>query len=326
MRYPYCSELPERYQRKEDMMKRKTRLMSVLVALVMVFGSMTTFVFADGEAQTADTQTQAQTQEAQSQTQETQVKDAKTDEEAVDPDAEAVKKYGYYKGKDTKRIPVLTYHMVVSNSKKSSGKYRNSSLAVSRSTFDKQMKWLHKRGYRSINCEEFYLWYKGKIKLPPKSVLITFDDGAIGVATQALPVLKKYKMKGTSFIVGSRTYNNKRGTIKFKQLKKLRESQDYLEFQSHTYNLHKHFSKKGDYQKVLKDAAKQKKMYGFEYLAYPYGRNTAGMRKAYAESGIKVAFTYGHNGYATKKQNILKIRRIKVNAREPFSKFTRWFR
>ena len=50
------------------------------------------------------------------------------------------------------------------------------------------------------------------------------------------------------------------------------------------------------------------------------------MRKAYAESGIKVAFTYGKNGYATKKQNILQIRRIKVNAREGFGKFTRWFK
>ena len=303
-------------------MERTAKLLSVFLALIMVIGTMTTFVFADSETPATDGQTQTQTQDQAQTTDQAQDQT----QPAEDPDKEAIEKYGYYHGKDATKIPVLTYHMVVSNGKKASGKYRNSSLAVSRSTFDKQMRWLKKRGYRSINCEEFYLWYMGKIKLPPKSVLITFDDGAIGVVTQALPVLKKYNMKGTTFIVGTRTKKNKRGTIKFKQYQKLKDSQDNLDFQSHTYALHKHFSKKGDYQKVLKDAAKQKEIYGFEYLAYPYGRNTPGMRKAYAESGIKVAFTYGKNGYATKKQNILQIRRIKVNAREGFGKFTRWFK
>ena len=301
-------------------MKRTTRLLSIFLALIMVIGTMTTFSFADTNTDdTAQTQTQTQDQV------QTQDPGSEAETEAA-AEAAAIEKYGYYHGKNATKIPVLTYHMVVSNSKKGSARYRNSSLAVSRSTFDKQMKWLKKRGYRSINCEEFYLWHTGKINLPPKSVLITFDDAAIGVATQALPVLKKYKMKGTTFVVGSRTYKNKRGSIKFKQYQKLKDSQDYLEFQSHTYSLHKHFSKKGEYERVMKDAAKQKKIFGFEYLAYPYGRNTKGMRKAYADSGIKVAFTYGKNGYATREQNILQIRRIKVNAREGFGKFTRWFK
>lgn len=294
-------------------MKRMTRLLSTFLALIMIVGTMSTFVFAEDTAPAQDAQTQEQAAPA-------------APAAPVDPDAEGIAKYGFYNGTDATRIPVLTYHMVVSNAQKKKGKYRRSSLAVSRSTFDKQMKWLHDRGYRSINCEEFYLWYTGKIKLPPKSVLITFDDGAVGVATQALPVLQKYNMKGTTFIVGARTYKNKKGTIKFNQLQRLRASQTNLDFQSHTYNLHKKFSKKGDYAKVMKDAAKQKAMYGFEYLAYPYGRNTPGMRQAYADSGIKVAFTYGKNGYATKSQNIYQIRRIKVNARESFSKFTRWFK
>jgi peptidoglycan/xylan/chitin deacetylase (PgdA/CDA1 family) len=303
-------------------MKKTTRILATLMMIMMLVSTMTAFVFAEEPAQVA-----AQgTEQAQEGTTPAVDPAKEAADKAAAEEAAAIKKYGYYHGTDATKIPVLTYHMVVSDSQKSKGKYKRSSLAISKSTFDKQMKWLHKRGYRAISCEEFYLWYNKKIKLPPKSVLITFDDGASGVAKYALPVLKKYKMHGVTFIVGSRTYKNKKGTIKYKQLQKLMKDQTYLEYQSHTYNLHKHFSAKGDYNKVLKDAAKQKKMYGFEYLAYPYGRNTKGMRKAYAESGIKVAFTYGKNGYATRSQNILQIRRIKVNAREPFSKFTRWFK
>lgn len=242
--------------------------------------------------------------------------------QSVDP----ASKYPKYTGKNATKIPVITYHNIVSDSQKKQAKYRNSSLAVSKSTFNKQMKWLKNHGYRTINCEEFYLWYNGKIKLPKKSVLITFDDGAVGVANNALPVLKKYNLKGTCFIVGKRTYNNKKGSISYKRMKKIQKEYPNLEFQSHTYGLHKNVKPKGAYEKVSKDIKKQDKYFDFEYLAYPYGNYNAGMIKAYKESNIKMAFTYGKNGYATCDQNIYKLRRIKINANESFVKFTRWFK
>ena len=241
-------------------------------------------------------------------------------------EALAVAKYGTYKGKNATKIPVITYHKVVTDKQKKSAKYRGSGLAVSKSSFDKQMKWLHKNGYRTINCEEFYLWHEGKIKLPKKTVLITFDDGRAGVVDNALPVLKKYGMKGTVFIIGKNTYTNKKDFIKYKTLLKVQKEYPDMEFQSHTYNLHKFFSKKGDYNVVLKDAEKQKKIYGFEYLAYPYGRNTKGMIKAYKKSGIKMAFAYGDFGYATRKQDLFKIRRIKIRGGESMSSFKKWFK
>ena len=298
--------------------KKFIALLMMMTMLIAVPGGLASTAYAeDGTGETVTETVQDETP-------------APTPAPAVDPEAEeeaaAIAKYGTFHGTNATKIPVLTYHMVVSDSKKNSAKYRRSSLAVSKSTFDKQMKWLKNKGYRTINCEEFYLWHEGKIKLPKKSVLITFDDGASGVATYAMPVLKKYKMKGTSFIVGSRTYNNKKGSISYKKMQSIQKSYPDLEFQSHTYGLHKHFSKKGDYEKVLKDAKKQSKYFDFDFLAYPYGRYTKGMIKAYKESGIKMAFTYGKNGYATRDQDLYKIRRIKVNANESFSKFTRWFK
>ena len=110
-------------------------------------------------------------------------------------------KYGTYKGVNAKGIPVITYHYVVSDAEKRSG-YRNSSLAVSKSTFEKQMKWLRSRNYRTINCEELYLWHTGKIRLPERSVLITFDDGYECLSRNAYPILKKYNMKGTIISLG----------------------------------------------------------------------------------------------------------------------------
>ena len=298
------------------MRKRRFALILMLMVTIMMTAPMGAFPGAYAEDGTPEVTADGGTQDAVKES----TKSVKTDK-TVDP----ASKYPKYKGKNAKKIAVLTYHMVMSNGKKASAKYRNSSLAVSQSTFDKQMKWLKNHGYRTICCEELYLWHEGKIKLPKKSVLITFDDGASGVVDYALPILKKYKMKGTTFIVGTRTVNNKRGTISYKKYKKTKKNQKYLEFQSHTYGLHHHVKKSGAYKVVKKDIKKQNKYFDFEYLAYPYGYYNSGMIKAYKESNIKMAFTYGHNGYATRDQSLYKIRRIKVNANESFSRFTRWF-
>ena len=139
-----------------------------------------------------------------------------------------------------------------------------------------------------------------------------------------MPILKKYNMKGVSFIIGKYTYNNKKGIISYNKMNKLKKKYPNFDFQSHTFDLHKRI-RKNDYEETIRDAAKQNKYFNFTFLAYPYGAFTSGMIKAYIKSGIKMAFTYGNNGYATRNQNKYMIRRIKVNGRDSFSKFTRWF-
>lgn len=242
------------------------------------------------------------------------------------PDAQAVSVYGTYKGKNAKRIPIITYHRVVSDKQKKKGVARGSSLYISQSNFRKQMRWLSKHGYRSISCQEFRLWYEGKIKLPKKSVLITFDDSRECIATYAFPVLKEFGMKGTVFTIGHGVINSNKSSIKLKDMAALQENYPDVEFQSHTYSLHKHFSKKGVYARVQKDAAKQAKYFGFDYIAYPYGYSTKAMRNAYRDSGIKMGFAYGDNGYATRKQGRFQIKRIKVYGNGSMSQFRRWFK
>ena len=66
--------------------------------------------------------------------------------------------------------------------------------------------------------------------------------------------------------------------------------------------------------------------YGFTFLAYPYGTYTKRSMKAAKASHVKMAFTYGKNGFATKKQNRYAIKRIKIFAGQPMSKFYRWFK
>lgn len=217
---------------------------------------------------------------------------------------------------------------------------KKSSLFISVGTFEAQMKWLHNKGYRTISTQEFYDWRIGKIKLPKKSVLITFDDGAYSIIKYGLPVLKKYNMKGTIFIIGKHTgirtnkavqKNGRYCCIGQDVIDEVEATYPNLEFQSHTYNMHRKIKRKA--AAIRLSTAQQKadltsmyNKFGYSVLAYPYGKYSDKTIAAAKAAHVKMAFTYGTNTYATKKQSIYKIKRIKISGTQPMKKFYRWFK
>lgn len=231
------------------------------------------------------------------------------------------------KVRNATKIPVLTYHRILADAEKKTAEYKNDRYAISVKEFDKQMKWLKKKRYKAITCEELYLWRTGKIKLPKRSVLITIDDGHAESIENAVRVFKKYKLKGTAFIVGKPAYeSNGSYTITYSRIQTLRRTNPgQIEFQSHTYNIHRPNAYLTEtYQAVMNDAAAQKEMYGFTYLAYPHGKYSAQMISAYKNSGIKMAFLFGKSGYATRKQDLYQMKRIEVTGNMKLRKFKRW--
>ena len=251
----------------------------------------------------------------------------------------AAQKNPIYNGKNATRIPIITYHRVVSAKEKKIKKIKKSSLFISATVFNKQMKWLHKHKYRTISTQEFYDWYTGKIKLPKKSVLITFDDGSYSVIKYALPILKKYNMKATFFMIGNNTgaYTNTSsvsGSYHYAGLDIINQTiKTYpnFEFQSHTYNMHRTINGKAalhvtSYDEQKNDFTKMYNKYGYTFLAYPYGKYNQNSINAAKNSHVKMAFTYGKNAFATKKQNRYAIARIKISANQSMKKFYKWFK
>ena len=89
-------------------------------------------------------------------------------------------------------VPVLMYHHVLS---------QDSFIASSIKNFDEQMKYLYENGWKTLSIDEFYQYKLGKLKLPKKSVFITFDDGWRDNFIYAYPILKKYNLRATLFVV-----------------------------------------------------------------------------------------------------------------------------
>jgi peptidoglycan/xylan/chitin deacetylase (PgdA/CDA1 family) len=68
-------------------------------------------------------------------------------------------------------------------------------------TFGQQMRFLKLNDYNVISLEEFAKYIKEKKMIPRNTVVLTFDDGHLDNYTNAYPILKKYGLKATMFVI-----------------------------------------------------------------------------------------------------------------------------
>jgi poly-beta-1,6-N-acetyl-D-glucosamine N-deacetylase len=71
---------------------------------------------------------------------------------------------------------------------------------VTPTMFAAQMQFLHEAGYNTITAAQLDSWLHGGT-LPPRPVLLTFDDGVEGVWQAADPILARYKQHAMAFII-----------------------------------------------------------------------------------------------------------------------------
>lgn len=89
-------------------------------------------------------------------------------------------------------VPILEYHVL--GRPQTEVPYPD--LYVPRASFRKQMDWLEGRGYEAVTLERVEeAWYHGG-NLPPKPVVISFDDGYRPQYTFALPTLREHGWPG----------------------------------------------------------------------------------------------------------------------------------
>jgi peptidoglycan/xylan/chitin deacetylase (PgdA/CDA1 family) len=93
-------------------------------------------------------------------------------------------------------VAVLMYHSVAPLIKTWDFSY----LSLPPDIFEGHMAALRRAGYTSITLGDAFDYVAGRGRIPPKSVVITFDDGYLDNWVFAFPALKKYGMKGTVFV------------------------------------------------------------------------------------------------------------------------------
>ena len=212
-------------------------------------------------------------------------------------------------------VPVLLYHEIDPAADGSNG------AVISPETFENHIRALAENGYTAVSPEELTAYVEHGGTLPEKPVLITFDDGYQSNYDYAYPVLKKYGMKATIFVIGSSAGKDEykdtgQPIIPHFGAEEAREMTDsgLISIQSHTYDLHQAAAyetgtvrenmaplpgeDEGDYADMLADDTEKERqlilsLTGEEpfALAYPEGRYTELTTSVLVQLGVKITFT-----------------------------------
>lgn len=209
-------------------------------------------------------------------------------------------------------IPVLMYHFFYDKSKGEKAKDGN---WVEISNFEEQMKYLSENNYYFPTWQEVEDYIDGKQNLPEKSVVITVDDGDPSFFELAVPVIQKYDVYATSFLV-TYWYGNR-----------AENKQANIDYQSHSYDMHKPGENgKGvmlswDYDKLKEDVTLSSQVLGgASIFCYPFGQYNDLNIQVLKDTGYKLAFTT-EVGRVTKGASKYALPRIRVDRGTSMSEF-----
>jgi len=202
-------------------------------------------------------------------------------------------------------VPVLMYHHVAPDRE------------VTPEGFDRQMAWLKQEGFTTLTCDGLRAHLLGETPAPEKAVVITFDDGYADNWVHAFPVLRKYGLKATLFVVTGRMVNARasrptseegarlddtrtaervpEGFLYWPELKAMADS-GLVEIGSHTHS-HRDFVRAAGYKDLREELDRSKAEIELHLgrwcgaLAWPWGDFEKDWLRLLKPSGYRTAFT-----------------------------------
>lgn len=217
------------------------------------------------------------------------------------------------------KVPILTYHhirdvlLVTDRS--------DIEFSVSPSSLNEQLAYLHDKGFQTLSLGDLAESFENRQPLPPKSVILTFDDGFRDFYTNAFPIIKKYNLRVVSFYpVNYTSYPN---YMDWSMLREIHNS-GLVDVQSHTLS---HFlltrltpeeARKEIFEsKKNLEEGLRKKVY---YLAYPYGDYNEDIVNLVREANYRLAFGT-RSGTELHSSEKLFLRRVTVSGFDTLETF-----
>ncbi len=146
-------------------------------------------------------------------------------------------------------VPIIMYHSILRDPSKS-GTY-----VITQNQLEEDFKYLKANGYTCIFVNDLIEYVNGETHLPPKPIILTFDDGHYNNETYLLPLLEKYDQRAVISIVGKYTEdysqnpdeNPNYAYLSWKNVNELLES-GRIEIGNHSYNMHSIGKRKGTHK------------------------------------------------------------------------------
>jgi peptidoglycan/xylan/chitin deacetylase (PgdA/CDA1 family) len=107
-------------------------------------------------------------------------------------------------------------------------------LSVSPANFEKQLAYLESEGYEAITLSDLALHLTVGKPLPPKPVILTFDDGYVDAYANAFALLQDHHYTGTFFLVTKPIDDGNPDFLSWDQVKEMHAAG--MEIQPHSYD------------------------------------------------------------------------------------------
>ncbi|NJM08921.1 polysaccharide deacetylase family protein [Candidatus Gracilibacteria bacterium] len=222
--------------------------------------------------------------------------------------------------RDPGYIPILMYHYIreVDEDADPIG-YR---LSVRPDRFEEQLQWLRAEGYTALRMSDLFACLRGQRACPPRPVALTFDDGYEDQALNALPLLERYQIPATFYIVSG--FVGKPGYMSWQQLETLRDAG--MEIGGHTVShadlaglsLEEARAEIGQSRQLLR----RRLGIEVESFAYPAGSYTLPVTDLVQEAGFSHAVTTEQSGTL---RRIFRLPRRRVLGGESIEGFPWYF-
>jgi peptidoglycan/xylan/chitin deacetylase (PgdA/CDA1 family) len=192
------------------------------------------------------------------------------------------------------QAPILCYHRVVPNG------MQDSVWTLGVSDFERQLQRLSARGYQTISLADSLYPETRPSGLPPKPIVLTFDDGDQGFFDLAAPVLARYDFRATLFVIAGELGKEVRldGGPPFQVMSReavAALAKNGFDIQSHGLH-HPNWTQLGEVElkrELTESARILAEITGrsVRYLAYPYGQWTKRVRDIVESCGYLGACT-----------------------------------
>lgn len=227
-------------------------------------------------------------------------------------------------------LPVLVYHHILPLDV-----MKTMDSTISLESFEQQMAYLADESFEMLTAYELYDYLEGRLVVPSKAVLITFDDGLLSTKEYAYPILKHYGFTALQHIISSRTDRAKgaqlfdaEGPLQFFTAEDIEQLADVFQFEAHTYELHSLEEETGagvalqqSKEEILSDLQQNiGQVPSAVSIAYPYGHYHDNFISAAKEAGLLIGFTTAE-GYANRKMSNYEVCRYGMTEKKSFDQF-----
>jgi len=210
------------------------------------------------------------------------------------------------------RVPILMYHYV-STPPADADRYRLD-LSVTPDQFAVQLAWLDANGFTTVTLDDVYRALTEGYPLPPRPVVLTFDDGYADAYEHAFRLLDRFDMVGTFFVVTDWLDQSRPGYLTWDRARIMARAG--MSIQSHSRS-HPDLANDCDYDCLVYQILGSVETIAAEigvrprFFCYPSGRYNADVMTVLEQVGVVAAVTT-QGGTLHTSDRPLELRRVRM--------------